>query len=153
MKPKILFFFAAALLLCAPAPVRADDRTSETPEQKTQRMEWFDDAKLGIFIHWGIYAVDGISESWAFYNNYLPHEEYMRQLGGFTASKYDPAAWAKLIRESGARYTVNVGGTRYRIDAFAHRFNHTRPHQALGDLTPAEYLSIISQEIAPSHMG
>src|SRR5829696_6970570 len=40
-----------------------------------------------------------------------------------------------------------------RIDAFAHRFNHTRPHQALGDLTPAEYLSIISQEIAPSHMG
>ena len=40
-----------------------------------------------------------------------------------------------------------------RIDAFAHRFNHTRPHQALGDLTPAEYLSTISQEIAPSHMG
>src|SRR5829696_2295720 len=32
-----------------------------------------------------------------------------------------------------------------RIDAFAHRFNHTRPHQALGDLTPAEYLSTISQ--------
>ena len=28
-----------------------------------------------------------------------------------------------------------------RIDAFAHRFNHTTPHQALGDLTPAEYLS------------
>src|SRR5215212_11801226 len=40
-----------------------------------------------------------------------------------------------------------------RIDAFAHRFNHTRPHQALGDLTPAEYLSTISQEIAPSHMA
>src|SRR4051794_19797690 len=40
-----------------------------------------------------------------------------------------------------------------RIDAFAHRFNHTRPHQALGDLTPAEYLSTINQEIAPSHMG
>jgi len=40
-----------------------------------------------------------------------------------------------------------------RVDAFAHRFNHTRPHQALGDLTPAEYLSVISQEIAPSHMG
>ena len=40
-----------------------------------------------------------------------------------------------------------------RIDAFAHRFNHKRPHQALGDLTPAEYLSTISQEIAPSHMS
>jgi putative transposase len=39
-----------------------------------------------------------------------------------------------------------------RVDDFAHRFNHTRPHQALGDRTPAEYLSTISQEIAPSHM-
>ncbi len=30
-------------------------------------MEWFLDAKLGIFIHWGIYAVKGIPESWSFF--------------------------------------------------------------------------------------
>ena len=40
-----------------------------------------------------------------------------------------------------------------RVDAFARHFNHTRPHQALGDRTPAEYLSTISQEMHPSHMG
>ncbi|WP_313216312.1 alpha-L-fucosidase [Soonwooa sp.] len=33
----------------------------------TSKMEWFQDAKLGIFIHWGIYSVKGISESWAFF--------------------------------------------------------------------------------------
>lgn len=74
--------------------------------QKEKRMEWFSNAKLGIFIHWGIYSVKGVSESWSFFNKYLPYEEYMSQKDGFTASKYDPKAWVDLIKESGARYTV-----------------------------------------------
>ena len=79
---------------------------AETPEQKDKRMEWFANAKLGIFIHWGIYSVNGVSESWSFYNKYLPYEQYMSQCDGFTASNYDPKAWLDLIKESGARYTV-----------------------------------------------
>ncbi|MCR5759793.1 MAG: alpha-L-fucosidase, partial [Bacteroidales bacterium] len=71
-----------------------------------QDMEWFDDAKLGIFIHWGIYAVDGVSESWSFHNEKVPYDKYMAQAKGFTASKYNPEKWADLIAESGAKYTV-----------------------------------------------
>ena len=93
------------MLLAAFAPLGAQ-RPGETPEQKADRMAWFDHAKLGIFIHWGIYAVDGVSESWSFYNNYLPYEQYMAQKERFTASRYNPADWADLIRESGAKYTV-----------------------------------------------
>jgi len=78
----------------------------ETPEQKEERMQWFRDAKLGIFIHWGIYAVNGIDESWSFFNGYITYEDYMKQLSGFTAKKYDPVYWAKLIKESGAQYAV-----------------------------------------------
>jgi alpha-L-fucosidase len=74
--------------------------------QESERMQWFKEAKLGIFIHWGIYAVNGIDESWSFYNELLPYEDYMKQLDGFGAEKYDPQAWAGLIRESGARYAV-----------------------------------------------
>lgn len=70
------------------------------------RLAWFADARLGIFIHWGIYAVDGVDESWSFYNGYVGYDEYMKQLGGFTAAKYDPDSWAKIIRESGAKYAV-----------------------------------------------
>ena len=70
------------------------------------RMQWFDNAKLGIFIHWGIYAVDGVSESWSFFNNNVPYDKYMAQSKGFTASNYNPAEWADLIKESGAQYTV-----------------------------------------------
>ncbi|WP_406271758.1 alpha-L-fucosidase [Actinacidiphila glaucinigra] len=67
---------------------------------------WFADAKLGIFVHYGIYAVDGVPESWAFYNGDVPHERYMRQLDGFTAAHYDPQAWARLFARAGARYAV-----------------------------------------------
>lgn len=69
-------------------------------------MEWFKDAKLGIFIHWGIYAVNGIDESWSFHNGYITYDDYMKQLDGFTAKNYDPEYWAKLIKDSGAKYTV-----------------------------------------------
>jgi alpha-L-fucosidase len=70
------------------------------------KMEWFGDAKLGIFIHWGIYAVKGIDESWSFFNEYLSHEDYMKQAAEFGAEQYDPAQWAKLIAGSGAQYAV-----------------------------------------------
>ncbi len=71
-----------------------------------RRLAWFDDARLGIFIHWGIYAVDGVSESWSFHNGHVSHEDYMAQLDGFGAERYDPAAWADLIARSGAGYAV-----------------------------------------------
>ncbi|MEY9942776.1 alpha-L-fucosidase [Streptacidiphilus sp. MAP5-52] len=67
---------------------------------------WFADAKLGIFLHWGIYAVDGITESWSFYGGDVPYEKYMKQLDGFTAKNYDAEAWAGLFARAGARYAV-----------------------------------------------
>lgn len=73
---------------------------------KEERLAWFKDAKLGIFIHWGIYSVNGIDESWSFFNGYISHEDYMKQLDGFNAKKYDPVKWAQLIKESGAKYAV-----------------------------------------------
>jgi alpha-L-fucosidase len=76
------------------------------PSVIRDKMQWYQDAKLGIFIHWGIYAVDGIDESWSFYNRKISYGDYMHQLKGFTASAYDPQAWADLIRASGARYAV-----------------------------------------------
>lgn len=102
---RLLLASLALLMACSPLRAQETNQT-ETAEQKDKRMEWFSQAKLGIFIHWGIYAVQGVSESWSFFNNYLPYDEYMKQADGFTASKYDPKAWADLIKESGAKYTV-----------------------------------------------
>ncbi len=68
--------------------------------------KWFENAKLGIFIHWGIYAVNSTMESWAFTYPNMSTDDYMKQLDGFTASKYDPEEWAELFAKAGARYAV-----------------------------------------------
>ncbi|MET7541163.1 alpha-L-fucosidase [Streptomyces sp. NPDC005507] len=67
---------------------------------------WFTDGKLGIFLHWGIYSVDGVAESWSFFNGQVPYDAYMAQLDGFDAQKWDPDAWADLFVEAGAAYAV-----------------------------------------------
>ncbi|HZR53389.1 MAG TPA: alpha-L-fucosidase [Streptosporangiaceae bacterium] len=43
---------------------------------------WFERAKLGIFVHWGIYAVRGIPESWSFFNGQISYDDYMNQPPG-----------------------------------------------------------------------
>ncbi len=67
---------------------------------------WFPDAKLGIFVHYGIYAVKGIPESWSFFGGQIGYDDYMSQLDGFTASKYDPDAWCELFARAGGKYVV-----------------------------------------------
>jgi alpha-L-fucosidase len=71
-----------------------------------ERLEWFRDAKLGIFIHWGYYGVNGIGESWSMYHKRISYEEYMGQGKEFTAENYDPQEWARLFKKIGARYAV-----------------------------------------------
>lgn len=94
------------ILLITSASLHAQtiDKTDSISFQ--QKMAWFKDAKLGIFIHWGIYAVNGVSESWSFFNGEISHEDYLKQTNGFTAQNYDPEYWAKLIKDSGAKYSV-----------------------------------------------
>ncbi len=94
------------LALTAGAVSNSAAQTKINPDSIRNKMQWFADAKLGIFIHWGIYAVDGVVESWSFYNKTIGYPEYMKQLRGFTAKNYNPEEWAALIKESGARYAV-----------------------------------------------
>ncbi len=68
--------------------------------------DWFIDAKLGIFLHWGIYSAGDWSESWDIFNGNVAYETYMAQSATFTAAKYDPEAWAELFADAGARYAV-----------------------------------------------
>ena len=99
LKP-ILILFSALLF----SPLYGQLQVN-TPETKS-KMQWFADAKLGIFIHWGIYSLGNTSESWAFHNKQISHADYMAQINRFTAKNYKPEYWAELIRKSGARYSV-----------------------------------------------
>lgn len=79
----------------------------KTVPQKIQaKMQWFENAKLGIFIHTGIYAVDGVDESWSFHNKKITYLTYMAQAERYSMQNYRPEVWADLIQECGAGYAV-----------------------------------------------
>lgn len=103
MKSVIASIFVLALCL---THLAAQNNIAETDAEKAQRMEWFKDAKLGIFIHYGIYSVNGIDESWSFFNGYINYQDYMKQLEGFTAANYNANKWAEIFKNSGAKYAV-----------------------------------------------
>lgn len=79
---------------------------AQSIEVDSTKMQWFKNAKLGIFIHWGIYSVKGVDESWSFHNRKISYKDYMDQYKGFTASDYHPKEWVDLIKESGAIYAI-----------------------------------------------
>jgi alpha-L-fucosidase len=96
---------ALVLVLCVLFSV-VDGQSKFPASTIDEKMEWFADAKLGIFIHAGIYSVDGVDESWSFHNKKMSYPAYMAQLKGYTLKNYDPDYWAALIQQSGARYAV-----------------------------------------------
>ena len=93
MRIKILL----AILFLLPNSIWNQQIDLNKSEETENKMKWFEEAKFGIFIHWGIYSVNGISESWSFYNGYISHSDYMKQLNGFNAKNYNPKEWSKLI--------------------------------------------------------
>ena len=92
--------------------------------QKYQAPDWYKDAKFGIFIHWGVYSVPAFGNEWYPRNMYRKDsEEYKHHIATygpqdkfgykdfipmFKAEHFDPAAWAHLFKESGAKYVVPV---------------------------------------------
>jgi alpha-L-fucosidase len=126
---------AAAGAAALPGALAAPARAASGPYEPTWESidshplpRWFDDAKIGIFIHWGIFSVP----AWAprgkyaeWYPNDMriaggPTYEYHRSTYGpdfayrdfipmFRAERWDPDHWAQLFRDAGARYVVPVG--------------------------------------------
>jgi alpha-L-fucosidase len=104
-----------------PAYVANDDSLSQH-----QSPDWFNDAKFGIFIHWGVYSVPAWAPVgqqyaewyWAQMNDpnnpthayhaatYGENFNYDDFIGRFTADKFDPQAWVRLFAQAGARYFV-----------------------------------------------
>ena len=92
--------------------------------QNYQIPEWFKDAKLGIFIHWGVYAVPAFQNEWYPRNMYIDSNKvnlhhvatygpltefgYKDFIPMFKAEKFNAEEWVSLFKESGAKYIVPV---------------------------------------------
>jgi len=70
-----------------------------------EHMRWWLDARFGMFIHWGVYAIPARGE-WVMYQEHIPHAEYAPLAAQFNPRHYDPDAWVRLARDAGMRYMV-----------------------------------------------
>lgn len=86
---------------------------AETAAQRDARMAWWREAKFGLFLHWGVYAVPAGAHKgvdtygeWIMHSAKIPVAEYSEFARRFNPVKYDPAAWARMAKDAGMRYIV-----------------------------------------------
>jgi alpha-L-fucosidase len=72
---------------------------------KPEQLQWWRDAKFGMFIHWGLYSIRGRGE-WDVFINQVEYDEYRKLADEFTPKNFDPLAWTSLAKEAGMRYAV-----------------------------------------------
>jgi alpha-L-fucosidase len=69
------------------------------------RGEWFNQARFGMFIHWGVYSILARGE-WVRYNERIPSSEYEKLAWKFNPKNYQPQEWVNLAHEAGMKYMV-----------------------------------------------
>ncbi len=132
----IICFF---LFSCAPKTDRMEK--DKAPTKQDKKMEWWREARFGMFIHWGLYAepagewngkqIPGISE-WIMAQAQISVEDYEKLAQNFNPEKYDAEAWVKLAKSAGMKYIVI---TSKHHDGFA-MFHSKASKYNIVDATP-----------------
>lgn len=104
MLRKLLLITLLALVVTS--SVTAQKRIgNETPAQKKKRMEWWTDARFGMFIHWGLYS-QAARHEWVKHNEHMSNEQYQKYFDQFNPDHFDPAKWAREAKAAGMKYAV-----------------------------------------------
>lgn len=72
-----------------------------------EKMQWWEDAKFGLFIHWGLYAIPATGE-WTMFNQKIPAEEYAKYADQFNPKSFNADEWASIAKGAGMKYMVMV---------------------------------------------
>jgi len=97
------------------APVPQTANPPATDPARAKRLAWFGEAKYGLFIHWGLYAIPagewkgkrslGLGE-WIMNRSQIPVKEYEQLAARLNPVKFDPDAWVQLAQDAGMKYIV-----------------------------------------------
>ena len=94
----------------------------ETPEQKTERLKWWTDARFGMFIHWGLYA-QAARHEWVKKYERISDEDYEKYFEIFNPDLFDPSEWAKKAKAAGMKYAVITTKHHEGFNMFASEYN------------------------------
>jgi alpha-L-fucosidase len=103
MKSKILLSAAMSLMVYCASNLNAQDYIPA--RENIENRKWFQDAKFGMFIHWGVYSILGDGE-WVMNSQQIDKKTYEKLPSFFNPTAYDPAEWVSLAKEAGMKYIV-----------------------------------------------
>jgi alpha-L-fucosidase len=93
--------------------IEKEKATKETTEQRDSRMAWWRDARFGMFIHWGLYAVpagewkkETDHAEWILETAQIPVEKYEKFAAQFNPIKFDAKEWVEIAKKAGMKYIV-----------------------------------------------
>jgi alpha-L-fucosidase len=117
---RVLLASIAWMVLCNLRPAAAAEPAvpgvpEETKAQRDQRMAWWREARFGMFIHWGLYAVPagewkgkkvGGAGEWIMYSGKIPVADYEPLVKEFNPVKFDARRWVEIAKAAGMKYIV-----------------------------------------------
>src|SRR5262245_57999066 len=99
---RIALIAACVAAVCASASGRAQSGYRPSAANLAAR-EWFQDARFGLFVHWGVYSVLGDGE-WVMNNRRIPADDYEKLPAQFNPVMFDAAEWVGLVKSAGMKY-------------------------------------------------
>jgi alpha-L-fucosidase len=72
-------------------------------DENLKNREWFQDAKFGLFVHWGVYSILGDGE-WVMNQQRIPIHQYEKLPSFFNPTQFDPAEWVSMVKKAGMKY-------------------------------------------------
>lgn len=99
----VIPFLMMAVCMCLHLPEMKAQSSYQPSASNLEARQWFQDAKFGMFIHWGVYSVLGDGE-WVMNNRGIAVHEYEKLPAFFNPTEFDPAQWVALVKAAGMKY-------------------------------------------------
>ncbi len=96
---------AAAILCLVVLATSLASGAPETPAAREARMKWWTEARFGMFIHWGLYALPARHE-WVKSNERISDADYQKYFDRFNPDLYNPVEWVRAAKAAGMKYIV-----------------------------------------------